>query len=158
MRNALAVAGLLAPLAATPQVKDETTPVDTQNLRMRLAIDRAQRELPGFLAEHANPKSTARDFKVKVMFASGGAVEHMWVTPFRPTQRGFEGKLKNQPSMVRSLQWGQEVQFERSQITDWAYIKDGRQYGHYTTCIVLAHKGPVAAASEARAMGLSCEP
>jgi uncharacterized protein YegJ (DUF2314 family) len=136
--------------------QDKAILVQEANVRMQLAIQKAKRELPAFLQERANPSSTARDFKVKVAFQSGTTVEHMWVTPFRPDGSSFEGKLKNQPNLITSLQWGQDVKFEREQISDRAYTKNGVQYGHYTTCVVLLHEGKEKAQLKAKELGLKC--
>jgi uncharacterized protein YegJ (DUF2314 family) len=157
MKVAIATLSLLLSTWSAAVAQDKTILVQDANVRMQLAIQKAKRELPLFLQERANPSSTARDFKVKVAFQSGTTVEHMWVTPFRPNGSGFEGKLKNQPNLVTSLQWGQDVKFEREQISDWAYIKNGIQYGHFTTCVVLLHEGKENAQQKAKELGLRCD-
>lgn len=148
---------LLSTWSATVVAQDKTVLVQDTDVRMQLAIQKAKRELPQFLQERSNPSSTARDFKVKVAFQAGTTVEHMWVGPFRPSGNGFEGKLKNQPNLITSLQWGQDVKFEREQISDWAYIKNGIQYGHFTTCVVLLHEGKEKAQLKAKELGLKCD-
>jgi uncharacterized protein YegJ (DUF2314 family) len=80
MKNVILLLSTLL-VSTTAHAKDQVVPIHESNIRMSIAIDRAQRELDSFLAERGNPKSTARDFKVKVQFSSGGTVEHMWVTP-----------------------------------------------------------------------------
>jgi len=149
---------LALPLSLAASANDPVVPIHETNIQMNAAIARAQREVDGFLAERSNPRTTARDFKVKVKVTSGTQVEYMWVTPFRTKQSGFEGILKNHPGLVRNLRWGDTVEFTREQIADWAYIKDGVQYGHYTTCVVLSTQGREFAAKEAKSMGLRCEP
>lgn len=42
--------------------------------------------------------------------------------------------MANQPQIVKSVLWGQQLRFTREQITDWGYRKNGRQVGSFTLC------------------------
>lgn len=42
--------------------------------------------------------------------------------------------MANEPRIVRSVSWGQQLRFGREQITDWGYLKGDRQVGSFIIC------------------------
>lgn len=121
---------------ASAQQRDESEVVliGTKDPDMISAIRSARSELDGFLKLAANPPSQTSGYKLKVMIREGENAEHFWVSPFRPTAEGFEGTLANDPKVVRSVKAGQSIRFTRDQVSDWGYVRNGRQVGSYTVC------------------------
>ena len=37
---------------------------------------------------------------------------------------------------MRTVRAGQTLKFSRAEISDWGYLKDGRQVGSYTVCVL----------------------
>lgn len=116
--------------------ESEVVPIDRGDPEMEAAIRQAQATLDTFLQLAAKPPPNAFEFKLKVMVQEGRETEHFWVYPFRRISSGFEGSIANDPKIVRSVTAGQTIKFTRSEISDWGYVKDGRQVGNYTVCLL----------------------
>ncbi|MFC4159429.1 YegJ family protein [Chitinimonas lacunae] len=130
-------ASLLLTLPLLAQAADARTFIKVQEKdpEMVAAIERARASLDEFLAINAKPPKEASDFRLKVMVQDENGTEHLWVTPFKSLgQDRFKGIISNQPRIVDSVEGGQEYEFSRAQISDWGYVKDGRQIGSYTVC------------------------
>lgn len=127
--------------------------VRTTDAQMNLAIQRARDSLGMFQQLKTDPKSGAEKFELKVSFSG----EMMWVSPFRPNGDRYEGILRNAPQFNPDLALGRQVQFSREQIVDWGYMKNGKRFGHFTTCVLLARQKPEEAARIKQEMSLGCE-
>ena len=103
---------------------------------MVAAIRGARTGLDDFLKLAISPPDGSSGFKIKVVVKDANGVEHFWVTPFNPKGDAFEGRLANDPRVVRSVRAGQLIQFTRNEVSDWGYVKDGRQVGSYTICVL----------------------
>ncbi|MCZ8092695.1 MAG: DUF2314 domain-containing protein [Acidovorax sp.] len=93
---------------------------------------------------------------MKVKFSGGGNDEHIWVTPFQVTSKGFTGTLAGQPRYVTHLENGQSVQFTRADVSDWGYVQDGKQKGSYTVCVMFKHMPAADAQRYRRDYGFEC--
>lgn len=141
MRACLPLAFILlciAPISAQ-QVRDENEVVfvHEKDPAMVAAIREARATLDEFLKRAASPTPGTSGYKLKVLVVEGSDGEHFWVEPFRQTAEGFEGILANEARVVRSVRWGQKLIFSQDQITDWGYVRDGKQIGSYTVCVLL---------------------
>ena len=136
MRRVLLIVMLLASpaLAQDRSRGDEVVFASTKDPEMVAAIKKARDTLDEFLALAARPPANTSGFKLKVMIRDGADTEHFWVTPFEVDGASFQGILANQPRVVRTVRAGQIVRFSRAEISDWGYVKDGRQVGSFTVC------------------------
>ena len=127
---------LLVFLAASVFARDENEVVFAKDSDpdMVAAIKKARETLDEFLAISAKAPANTSGFKLKVMVKEGEDVEHFWVIPFRMVGADFQGVLANEPRVVRNVRGGQLIAFTRAQISDWGYVKDGRQVGSFTVC------------------------
>lgn len=129
----VSLAALTVPVAGQER-KDEVVVTPTGDAEMEAARRHAQATLDSFLEiERQKPAGTSA-FKLKVKISQGEYAEHFWVQPFRAVGSAFEGVLANEPRYVKTVRIGQVVKFERADITDWGYAKDGRQVGSFTVC------------------------
>ncbi len=101
---------------------------------MNDVMSRAKSTLDNFFSIHKNPPKGAEDFKLKVMVSDGSGVEHFWFTPFKEVEGGFAGVLQNEPTTIKSMEYGNVYAFKRSQITDWGYVLNSKQIGSFTVC------------------------
>jgi uncharacterized protein YegJ (DUF2314 family) len=116
---------------------DEVVLTPTGDPHMEAARNQARATLDSFFeTERKRPVGTS-GFKVKVRFSDGGYTEHFWVQQFHARGSGYEGVLANEPKYVKTVQLGQAVRFRREDITDWGYVKEGRQIGSFTVCAAL---------------------
>jgi uncharacterized protein YegJ (DUF2314 family) len=135
---ALALA-FLSLASAADKVDDQTVLIKTEDAEMLAAIQKAQASLDEFLKLYANPPAGATSFKLKVKITDSHGTEHMWVTPFKPVASGFVGILADQPDYVTSVKFGQTVSFQRTDISDWGYVQNGKQKGSFTVCVAFKH-------------------
>jgi uncharacterized protein YegJ (DUF2314 family) len=133
-------------------------PIDNADIEMNVAIRRAKESLDTFLKLKSNPPTGVENFQVKVRFASGEVVEHMWVSPFRSALgTGYEGLLRNEPRNIPSLRLGQQVKFSADQITDWGYTKEGKRFGYFTTCVLFARDKSPESQKQRTELGYQCQ-
>ena len=142
-------------LHATP--KDDVKLIATSDPQIQAAKVTSRRTLDQFLRIHSAPPFDADTFQVKVEFTYKENTELMWVQPFRKTADGFEGILKNQPRDIPSLQWGQQVRFQREQIADWGYAQRGKTYGHFTTCVLFERGADADSLKAKKDRGFVCD-
>ena len=121
---------------AQPAVEDHVVNIASRDKAMQAAIRQAQDTLPGFLALAANPPAGTGGYKLKVAITDDNGTEHFWVAPFQPVAGGFRGVLNNTPQVVRNVALGQVIEFDRSHISDWGYVRNGRQVGSFTVCVL----------------------
>lgn len=124
----------LAALQANERDANETVASERQNPAIAAAVREAQAGLDGFLQLAENPPANTQGYKVQVMVSDDYGIETFWVLHFRALEKGFIGELANEPRVVKSVTWGQQLHFTREQITDWGYLKNGRQVGNFTIC------------------------
>ena len=113
---------------------NELVSAERQDPAISAAVRQAQAGLSEFLALAAKPPADTSGFRVQVMAEDSNGIETFWITPFRPLEQDFIGEVANQPRIVKSVTWGQQLRFTREQITDWGYLKNGRQVGSFTIC------------------------
>jgi uncharacterized protein YegJ (DUF2314 family) len=137
LRKALLLISLVASMASAQQRDDdEVVMVGTKDPEMILAIRTARAELDQFLALASAPPVETSGYKLKVMVRDGENTEHFWVIPFSREPEGFVGTLANDPRVVRNVKAGQRLRFSRDQISDWGYVRNGRQVGSFTVCVL----------------------
>jgi uncharacterized protein YegJ (DUF2314 family) len=129
---------LAATQLAVAQARDESevVMVGSSDPDMRNAIRAARAELDSFLKLAAEPPPGTSGFKLKVMVKDGSDTEHFWVIPFRTVDDGFIGTLANDPRVVKNVRAGQAIKFSRNEVSDWGYVRYGRQVGSYTVCVL----------------------
>ncbi len=135
--SASVLAFACATVPAQTRDHNEIIRVPTEDPAMNDAIAKAQATLDEFLlVRRAKPLGTS-EFRLKVRIWDGANAEHFWVAPFRSAQSKFEGILANEPRLVRNVKNGQQILFRREDITDWGYVRDGKQIGSRTVCVML---------------------
>jgi uncharacterized protein YegJ (DUF2314 family) len=100
----------------------------------------ARRTLPLFWRWLSQQKPDQPGFIVKVGFPITQpvkSVEFMWVNNLKRDGDKVTGKLDQVPSFRPDLKYTQTVSFKESQIVDWAIRYQGRQYGHFTTRVLI---------------------
>lgn len=122
-------------------MSDNVVPFDSEDERMRFAIDEARNTLRTFFEAYANPKPNQTAFLLKVLFESGEASEHIWLADIDASVSPLEGTVANEPSLP-GLTFMERASFEPWQITDWMYVEDGYLVGGYTTQVVRAGLTP----------------
>jgi uncharacterized protein YegJ (DUF2314 family) len=155
-------AGLHAPgwaqTISDQAAKDEVVHMSREEPAMRRAFEQAGATLPEFLKQAANPKAGTTGHALKVAVSDARNTEYFWVNQFSNEGDVFRGTLNNTPRLVRKVQRGEVITFNRNQIADWVYMDEaaGRMMGNFTACALLTKEPAEQAASFKRKYGLSC--
>ena len=135
--HALAASAFAATLAACSP-PDRAIWMAKNEPKMLPAIKAATETLPVFWAvvDAQDPAVTERLVKVGYPTRHGG-VEYLWmdVAGHNPTR--VRGRVANAPEDVSDVHAGDNVSVEISKIADWAYRKNGKYFGQFTTRVML---------------------
>lgn len=151
--------GVGAPALAAPlqgqgqgvaaQAEDKIVNFGEDDAEMNAAVAAARKTLPVFWKHFRDHPEETSSLKVALPTANGH--EHIWVSDVEAKDGKITARLANVPDALPGLELGSPVTFDEAQISDWAYKKNGKLYGHYTTRIVIQHIDP-AEAAQVRAM------
>src|SRR5436190_23939769 len=128
----------LAFLAACSGATDD----DAQYKRdLAHATDQARAKLPYFWAHYDAPEVDEYDFSLKVAIPRKDGkpgTEDTWVESLsRRDNTHFVGDLMVDPQFLGDLKRGAVIEFNDSQILDWAFLRGEELIGHYTTRVML---------------------
>ena len=151
-----AVGLLLTATAQTAEVETVPPKFGTTHPEMLAAIEQARATLDDFLELVRHPEPGTSTFKLKIIVRDGTAMETFWVKPFWILEEGFEGTIANTPEVVRNVSLGQTVTFSRDDVVDWGYVRNGRQVGSVTVCVLFKYMRPVDADYFRRYNGFDC--
>jgi uncharacterized protein YegJ (DUF2314 family) len=65
---------------------------------------------------------TTHHFSLKADFIDNGEHEHMWISLNRIENENFQGKLGNDPQIIKNIKYGDLVKITRDQIEDWIIL------------------------------------
>lgn len=115
------------------------TYVAEDDVQVNAAMDEARKTLPYFWATKKVAAANTSDFDLKVGLPTpDGSKEHIWVNNVERRGTEISGVLANNPADLGDLKFGQTVTFTKEQISDWAFMRDGKLYGHYTTRVMFS--------------------
>ncbi|MGV3721508.1 MAG: YegJ family protein [Actinomycetota bacterium] len=123
------------------RANDGVVMVADDDPKMLAAIDKARATADTFIAALNAPKPTQSEFAVKLGVKDGEKVEHMWLSPVRFEGGRFHGVINNDAELVRTVKLGDTVTAEKSEISDWMYVQDGKLVGGYTIRVLRDQMG-----------------
>jgi uncharacterized protein YegJ (DUF2314 family) len=157
----LLAAGIIALTAVCPALADH--PIARQNVKpgvepqyfdvvqhkraMRQAVHQARRTVGVFIQAVQKPSPGQYDFQVKKPFRQGLVTEHIWLTKVTFSGNRFHGYVDNQPRKIKGLKFGQRVSVNPNEISDWAFIQNGRLIGGYTIRVLYMELPPAGKAA-----------
>jgi uncharacterized protein YegJ (DUF2314 family) len=136
-----------------PGVEPQVFNVGQHNVAMKRAVHQARRTVGVFLQALAHPAANQYDFEVKKPFRQGDVVEHLWLSNVTFSGNRFHGYIDNKPQTIKGIKMGDRVSVNPNEISDWAYVEDGRLVGGYTIRVLyyeLPPEGRAALEKEAR--------
>ncbi|MEY2756558.1 MAG: hypothetical protein RIR33_336 [Pseudomonadota bacterium] len=104
------------------------------------AKDAARASLAAFWDRFATPEEGDYDFSLKAALPrrdGKSGVEEAWVENVARSPSKIVGELSAQPLYLGDLKEGAIVEFQESQIVDWAFMGGDRLFGHFTTRVML---------------------
>ena len=112
--------------------KDEVTLIDSNDAKMKKAIESARNTVDEFIKVLSSNDATIQSLSVKVPLSDGEQTEHTWLGELTYKNDEFTGKISNEIQKVKNFKIGQEVSFAKNKITDWMYVKNGVVHGNVT--------------------------
>jgi uncharacterized protein YegJ (DUF2314 family) len=110
----------------------ETYRVENEHAVMQKAVEQARKTIGDFIKALQHPAAGQSDFEVKKPFVEGNDVEHIWLSDIEFAGGRFKGKVDNAPMKIHGLKIGQVVSANPDEISDWAYVDNGKLVGGYT--------------------------
>lgn len=108
---------------------DSVISVKSEDQEMNLIIDQARKSVNVFLDELNNPNSLGTDFMVKYPFdtdpGSATSLEHIWLGEIEQIDSKYYGIVINDPFYIKSMKYGDKVDFDINKVSDWKYVENG---------------------------------
>ncbi|MET0528775.1 MAG: DUF2314 domain-containing protein [Microvirga sp.] len=136
--------------------KDLTVSVVKGDPSMLAAREKGRATLDHFLSVNENRPPNSRAYSVKIPVEDGGKVEWFWISNFGRDGDRFWGHIDNTPRVVANVRQGQRIDFQRADIADWTYVRDGRIKGNFTACAMMAKESEEARKEFARKFRMDC--
>jgi len=136
MKQPLAFAIIL--LAACSAGTDD--PEAELQRELAAARDQARASLSVFWDHFAEPGAGEYDFSLKGAFPrrdGQSGVEEAWVDQVARAPDKIVGQLASAPHYLGDLQKGAIMEFQESQVVDWAFFQGEKLLGHYSTRVML---------------------
>jgi uncharacterized protein YegJ (DUF2314 family) len=120
---------------------------------MNAAVAEARRTLPVFRRLFDEHPVDIDLFLIKAGFKTAhGGSEHVWLYDLAWKDGSVSGVLANEPEDVPNMHAGDRVTASEDMISDWAYRKQGKFYGQYTTRVMIKTESPADAAEESQTL------
>jgi len=136
--------------------KDQIFMIKTGDPDMVAARQKARTTLPEFLKLAQSPRSSQRNFAVKVGIQDGDQMEYFWIAPFKQSGDMIVGNINNTPRTVKNVQNNQQITFHVNDVTDWMYVENGKMRGNYSACVLLKNEPKEQAEAFKKKFGLEC--
>lgn len=119
---------------------DPVVMVADDDSEMLAAEQEARDNLQQFLDALMQPKAQ-HIYSVKTRFKDGDQVEFMWLTDLKLVDGKLEGKVDNDPQLVKNVSIGDRVSISPSEINDWMIMMGDTMIGGYTVKVLMAKQG-----------------
>jgi uncharacterized protein YegJ (DUF2314 family) len=123
-------------------VEPESFQIKDEDKQMDKAVSEARKTLRVFIAALQHPSSTQHDFQVKKPFVQGEMVEHIWLSEVSYHGGHFHGHVDNKPRDIEGLKYHDLVSVNADELTDWAFVDDGKLVGGYTIRLLYNELSP----------------
>lgn len=119
---------------AVENTRSDMAYVESENEAVNASIVEARLNLDHFWEAKASNDPVLSEFVLKVgLDTSDGGLEHIWMYDVSRDGGVYSGYLANVPQDIPGRKMDDKVTFKQDQISDWAYEKNGKLIGHYTT-------------------------
>ena len=106
---------------------------------MNKAIQAAMQTLNVFDTALKSKNSSYYYFALKAKFDVEEGAEHIWLSDIGIQNTQYRGVIDNVPNSILGIKSGDTIKLDKSRITDWMYLEDGRLRGGYTIRVVRKH-------------------
>jgi uncharacterized protein YegJ (DUF2314 family) len=116
--------------------------IEHKDEQMHKAVREARRTVGTFIAALKNPAKGQHDFEVKKPCVKDGEVEHLWLSNVEFSGNRFHGVVDNHPKTIKGLKFGDRVSVNPNEISDWAFVDNGKLVGGYTIRVLAKNLSP----------------
>jgi uncharacterized protein YegJ (DUF2314 family) len=116
--------------------------IEDRDAQMHRAVLKARRNVGVFIVALQNPTKGQHDFEVKKPFVKNGEVEHIWLSHVQFSGNRFHGLVDNHPRKIKGLKFGDRVSVNPNEISDWAFVDNGKLVGGYTIRVLVRNLSP----------------
>ena len=117
----------------TKSENDAVVSVPDDDRKMNAIITHARETVDLFLQHLHNPEGDETSFTIKYPFetdpGSEETVEHIWVSDIRAENNKYYGTISNDPFYIKRFTYGDIVEFDINNISDWMYMKGDKIIG-----------------------------
>ena len=71
-------------------------------------------------------------FAIKIAVTDNEVVEFVWLPDVVNENGTFKGKVRNEPTNVTNIHFGQSLGASEDEIVDWMFMRDGKMHGNFT--------------------------
>jgi uncharacterized protein YegJ (DUF2314 family) len=130
---------LLLPLCSGCGDTDKARPlaVPAGDPELAAAIDEARRTLPEFFAVLDKPRDDVSGLALKLELTDANGNEFLWLNAIRYKEGKLVGTVNNQPYVVRSVKYGEQVEIDPAKIRDWLFVRGGKVHGNHTARVLV---------------------
>ena len=96
------------------------------------AATEARTQITNFLTAMRSPALNQSNFIIGAEFPSEDVTEFLWVGYLEYREGEFKGLVATPPKRSTNLTNGQPVQVPLSNVTDWAYVEEGKLIGGFS--------------------------
>jgi uncharacterized protein YegJ (DUF2314 family) len=97
------------------------------------AAAKARAQLPLFWKVFESPSQDEKNFSIQVRIQDRNGSEPFWLEDIRHDNTKISGVIDSDPSIVKSVKRGDRIEISESDISDWAYTRDGKMVGNFLT-------------------------
>lgn len=115
----------------------ETGYIADSDPEMAAAIAQAQETLPQFWQVFAAREHGESDFLLVIRITEKGRTEHFVISDFERRDGKTFVTIRSDPKVVSNVKRGDRMEIPATEITDWRYVRDGKQVGLRTTKVLL---------------------
>jgi uncharacterized protein YegJ (DUF2314 family) len=125
--------------APSAMAKGTTIYSPRDNPALVAAIAQAIKTLPIFWAHFDKRPTPNEGFFLKVaMPTSHHDLEYCWVEIVERKSGKIVGVMSNEPEYDVGVKLGDKLIVQPDRVIDWAYIKHGKSFGHFTTRVLIS--------------------
>lgn len=125
-----------------PGVEPVCFQVKENDSEMNHAVRTARKTVNTFINALQHPTAKQRDFQVKKPCVHMGVFEHIWLSNVTYSGGWLHGKVDNRPVHCVGLKMGNPLSVDPHEITDWAFVNNGRLVGGYTIRVLFNELSP----------------
>jgi uncharacterized protein YegJ (DUF2314 family) len=122
----------LSVVACSERERDQVVNVPPNDPEMLGAIAQARSTLPAFWQVFERPEHGESNFVLKVLVTDKRGEEYFWATDLARRDGKILGTIDNDPNIVGSVKFGDRIEISEGDISDWAYMRNGKMVGNLT--------------------------